>query len=156
MSQGIKTSSFKTAEFHLALYTEPFICLFYTIVSKPIRLTVRHWLGSFFLHCLLLLYPERQYEIGQIRPLCGGGHSTESPILPQTRERERENIETCMKDKASKSGKVCSFSEMCVQSGRLARGGRFPGGPRCGGGLSMCRFQQFGGAREWPPTPSVS
>ena len=71
-------------------------------------------------------------------------------------ERERKNIETCMRDKASKSGKVFFLSEMCVQSGRFARGGRFPGGPRCGGGLSMCRFQQFGGAREWPPTPSVS
>ncbi len=78
-----------------------------------------------------------------------------SSLKPE-RKRERENIEKCMRDKASKSSKVCSLSEMCVQSGRLARGGRFPGGPRCGGGLSMCRFQQFGGAREWPPTPSVS
>lgn len=80
-----------------------------------------------------------------------------SSLKPEReREIERENTKTCMRDKASKSGKVCSLSKMCVQSGRLARGGRFPGGPRCGGGLSMCRFQQFGGAREWPPTPSVS
>ncbi|PWA25244.1 hypothetical protein CCH79_00005337 [Gambusia affinis] len=40
----------------------------------------------------------RRYEIGQIRPLCGGGHRTESLILPQT--TEKENIETWMGDKA--------------------------------------------------------
>lgn len=87
----------------------------------------------------------------------GKALSHPSSLKPE-RERGRKGKITRrrMKDKASKSGKVCFLSEMCAQSGRLARGGRFPGGPRCGGGLSMCRFQQFGGAREWPPTPSVS
>lgn len=37
-------------------------------------------------------------------------------------ERERENIETCLRDKASKSGKVCSLSEMYV-----CRVGALPG-----------------------------
>lgn len=122
-------------------------------------MTVRHWLGSSFLHCVLLLYPGRQHECGQICLLCGGGHSIESPILPRTnlKDREKRKIEskntgTCMRY----TGKVYSVSKMCAQSGHLARGGRFPRGSRCGGGPSMCRFQQFRGAREWPPTPSVS
>lgn len=144
-------SSFKTREFNLALYTDPFICWFYTTVSKPICLTVRHRLGSSFLHCLLLLYPGRQ---SRSAPSVEEGIALSHPSS-LTRERER-TLRHVWGIKQVHQATFAPWVRCVCRVGALPGVGGFREGHDVEVGSQCAAFSSFGGAREWPPTPSVS